>query len=125
MKRMHVQPIKASTDENDIENIFNGAFSDIGFSAYKIDYEMTVDSNLNMTIKCIKDEKFMPEITVKMVEEEGVYYYTPDVKFPELKYDDMDFADSVHYWVATKWADVAEFITALNKFSYDPQKWEE
>jgi hypothetical protein len=73
-----------------------------------------------MTLNCTEDEKFMPEINVTTVEEDGTYYFNADVKFPELKYDDMDYADSVSYWVSNKWTDVAKFITSLSKFSFTP-----
>ena len=115
---------KAITAAEEVDTIYNGAFEDIAFQAYKINYDMTVstDGEFKMTLKCTEDEKFMPEINVTTVEEDGTYYFNADVKFPELKYDDMDYADSVSYWVSNKWTDVAKFITSLSKFSFTPGK---
>lgn len=117
------KPIMAA--EDDIETIFNGAFSDIAYDFSKHGYEMKVDSDKNMTLTCEKDKEFMPEIKVNKVEEDGVYYYNADLKFPELKYDDMEFADSVHYWVEDKWAPLTKVITKLSKFGYNPREWED
>ena len=115
---------KAITAAEEIDTIYNGAFEDIAYQAYKVNYDMTVstDGSFEMKLKCNKDEKFMPKIDVTTVEEEGTFYFNADVKFPELKYDDMDYADSVHYWVDNKWTDVAKFITSLSKFSFTPGK---
>lgn len=115
----------AITAAQDLDTDYNGAFSDIAYDIEKLGYEVTIGEEFKMTIKCVKDEKFMPEIKVNTVEEDGVYYFNADVKFPELKYDDMEFADSVAYWVDDKWKPVAEFITKLSKFGYDPRDWEE
>ena len=124
---MKIMKRKAITAAQDIEKVYNGGFSNISGKAYKADYDMTIseDGEFKMTLECkSNDKKFMPEIKVNTVEEDGVYYFNADVKFPELKYDDMEFADSVSYWVK-KWEDVADFITALSKFGYDPKEWED
>ena len=121
MKKI-IRPIKATTD---IEKIHHGAFSDIAYDLEKLGYKVSVDNNYKMTITCEKDKDFMPEIKVNTVEEEGTYYFNADVKFPELKYDDMEFADSCHYWVDDKWVPVSKWITQLSKFGYTPKDWED
>ena len=116
---------KAITAAYEIDEIHNGAFADIAMRLSEYDYEMTVDDDFNVTVKCVRDKEFMPEIKITTVEEEGVYYLLPDLKFPELKADDMDYADSVLYWVEDKWVKVAKIIKDINKFSYDPTAYEE
>lgn len=116
---------QAVTAAQDLDTVHHGAFSDIGWDIEKLGYKMTVDENYKMTIVCEEDKKFMPEIKVNTVEEDGVYFFNADLKFPELKYDDMDYADSAQYWVADKWEPVTKFITRLSKFEYNPRDWEE
>ena len=113
----------ASNQDIDIEEIHNGAFADIAFALAKCGYEMTIDDNFNVTVECVSDAKFMPEIKINTEEDKGVYYLVPDLKFPELKDKDMDYADSVAYWVEDKWVPLARVITDINKFSYDPEEW--
>lgn len=121
MKKFISRPIKASTEE--IDTIYNGAFSDIAYAAEKLGYKMTIskDGKYKMTLTCEVEKDLMPEIKVNTVEEKGTYFFNPDVKFPELKYDDMEYADSVHYVITDKWEPIAKFITKLNKFGYSPE----
>lgn len=118
IKRKHA--ITASTFDPDTD--FGGAYSTLAAEARKIDYDFEVDSDLNITLKCTKDEKFMPELEVETVIEDGIYYYAVDMDFPELNYDDMDYSDSAHYWVASRWEPVTRFVEKLNRFSFDPSQ---
>ena len=102
----------------------NGAFEDIEDKARRADYQLTIDGDFNMTLECTKDKDFMPIITVNTVEEKGVYYFNADMSFPDLNYDDMDYSDSAHYWVATRWEPVTRFVESINRFSYNPEEWE-
>lgn len=120
MKRMK-RSITAATD---VYSVHNGAFYDIAYDAEKLDYEMTVDDKFNMKLECTKDKEFMPTITVKTTNEDGIYYFEPDLSFPTLKYDDMEYSDSYHYWVVTKWEPVTRFLEKLCKFRYDPNDFE-
>lgn len=111
-------PITAA--KHDLEKDFNGAFDDISYKAYKVDYEMDVNDDIEMTLTCKKDKQFMPEIEVETVQEDGIYYFQASMIFPELKYDDMDYSDSFHYWVATMWEPITRLVENINRFSYDP-----
>lgn len=92
--------------------------------AYHAGYDMKIDSDVNVTIKSYENKKYMPEITVETVEEDGVYYFVPKLKFPELDQNDMEYYDSIHYWLG-KWEGVGKFISALVTAHYDPTEWED
>ena len=113
-----------AADTIDWSVYLNGAFDDIADKARRADYELTLDDDFNMTLECTKDKKFMPEITVTTVEEKGVYYFNANMSFPDLNYDDMDYSDSAHYWVATRWEPVTRFVENINRFGYNPAEWE-
>ena len=112
-----------AADTIDWSVYLNGAFDDIADKARRIDYDFKIDDDLKMTFKCTKDKKFMPEIEVDTIEEDGIYYFNSNLKFPDLDYDDMDYSDSAHYWVATRWEPVTRFVENLNRLKYDPNEW--
>lgn len=122
--KKYKRAITSSVDDIDIEVIHNGAFSGIAFDLAKWGYEFIIDENFNVTVTCEEDKKFMPEIKINVVKEKDTYYMIPDLKFPELKDKDMEYADSVAYWVEDKWAKLAHVITDINKFSYTPEDYE-
>lgn len=113
-----------AADSIDWSVYLNGAFDELADQARKVDYDIEVDDNLKMTLKCTKDKKFMPEIEVETIEEDGIYYFNANLKFPDLDYDDMDYSDSAHYWVATRWEPVTRFTERINRFKYDPAEWQ-
>ena len=110
----------------DIDTAFNGAFSEIAGKFQDVKYEMSVDKELNMTLECVDDDKArMPEITTKKEKtDDGVYYYIPTLTFPKLNDADLDFYDSIHYYLS-KWEKVGRVITDLIKFNYNPSESED
>lgn len=74
---------------------------------------------MNIQITADKDADKMPRITVKSVEEDGKIYLEPHVSFPDLDFNDMNYADSFEYWL-NKYASVGRLLTLLMKTSMDP-----
>lgn len=118
------RPITAATS---IDDMFNGAFSELWSSADKVDYKLEISEDMKMTLTAKgSDAKYLPEITVTTNEDpdDGIYYFTPKLEFPDLDQEDMDYYDSIHYYLG-KWENIGKFITELVKFEYSPANYEE
>lgn len=112
--------IKASKDIDILDRF------EISIQAEDVGYKMTIDNDLNMKLKlkASNEKQYMPTIEVETIEEDGVYYFSPSLTFPDLNQADMDYYDSIHYWLE-KWEKVGKFISRLVSMHYDPREWEE
>lgn len=118
------RPITAAQSS---DALIDGPFLELWKSADRNDYDMEVSDDLQITLKAKgNDAKYLPEITVTTNQDpdDGIYYFTPNLKFPELKQEDMDYYDSIHYFLG-KWEEIGKFITELVKFEYDPSRYTE
>lgn len=119
MKRI----IRAASDN---AAILEERFAETISEAYDVGYNLTIDGNVDMTLEARSstDRKYLPEIEVETVEDDGVYYFSPKLTFPELDFEDMEYYDSIQYWL-DKWAKIGKFISTLTSLHYDPNEWEE
>lgn len=96
-----------------------GEVSDV---AYNVGYNMEVDDEFNITFDAVRDEKYMPTITVKTEFDDGTYYFIPTLRFPVLKQDDMMYADDIEAYI-DRWGEVGNMITLLNRTSINPDDY--
>lgn len=87
------------------------------FSSSKIEFKSEKDGKVG---------KVWPTVSVKLEhdDKDNVIYFEPTITFPKIEYDNIEYDDSVEYFVK-EWMDVAKFCTYLMKNPYDPDKWEE
>ena len=91
--------------------------------AYHNGYEMYVDDEFNVTLKCIDDPEHMPKIEIATIKkDEDTYWFVPTLTFPKLTMSDEDYTDSIHYYLS-KWEKVGRFITSINNFVLHPSEW--
>lgn len=74
------------------------------------------------------DARFLPEVTIEVEVEDDTVYYKPSLKFPTLRYDDMDFWDSYGYWVG-RWQSIATICSNMVRYptpiGEDDWDWED
>ena len=122
MKRMIVAsrtPIKTS------EDITDKYFSDFAGRAYNVGYDFEVDSDFNVKLTARGDADKMPKIEIathKM--NDGTYEFSPMLTFPVLDSNDLDYADSLEYWMK-RWIGVASFLTSLIRYEFNPSDFED
>lgn len=92
-------------------------YSDLENKAYHCGYDLSVDSNGNISISARDSEEKMPEITVRKIEGERTSY-DAHLKFQELDTADEQYYDSMLYYIH-KWERAAEFVTYLVQWSPD------
>ena len=108
------KPIKASQiSEYNTEHYFQGLY----YTATNAGYDMDVTEDFDIILTANKDKKFMPEITIKKREEDAVYYYDAEIKFPELRQVDMEYYDDIDYYIK-KWQAVGEIATEIAQTSF-------
>ena len=118
--------MKRVTSSEELE--LHPAFEELSGLAYNVGYDLTVDSQYNMTLIATKDADHMPVITVSTIKsdtEDNVFYYEAKLKFPVLDSAKEGFYDSVHYWIENRWAEVGRLITDLCKFEFRPDDYED
>lgn len=100
-------------------------FGELETIAYNRQYDLTVDSNFNITLTCISGDDLFPTITVetKHVTESGkaVYYYSPSAQYPTLSQKDLLFIDSFEYYTKI-WHSISPLLTAICKFRFCPDE---
>lgn len=122
MKRMIIaskRPIKAA------EDVTYEYFSDFAGRAYNVGYDLEVDSDFNVKMTAREDADMMPKIetaTHKM--NDGTYTFSPVLTFPILDSNNLDYADSLEYWMK-KWMEVAAFLTSLIQYEFNPSDFED
>lgn len=109
--------------KTDIDTIHHGAFSGLALDAYNYGYDLNVTDDMHMTLTAM-DEEYAPKIQIETSIYNGAYIFDATVSFPTISNKDMDYADSFRYYMK-KWCQLGEFITELNKFSYNPDEWVE
>ena len=73
-----------------IDEIHNGAFSELANSAYNEGYDLTITEDMQMTLVARSlDKKAAPTITIKTVNTDGVYTFQATVSFPTLTYKEL------------------------------------
>lgn len=94
--------------------------------AYDVGYDLNIDQDVNLVleVRSSSDKKYLPEIEVETIIDDGVYYFSPRLIFPKLDFEDMEYYDSIQYWL-DKWAKIGKFISTLTSIHYDPNEWEE
>lgn len=92
-------------------------YSDLENKAYHCGYDLSVDSNGNISVSARDSEEKMPEITVRKIEG-GRTSYDAHLKFQELDTADEQYYDSMLYYIH-KWERAAEFVTYLVQWSPD------
>ena len=106
-----------------IDDIHNGAFSELANSAYNEGYDLIITEDMRMAlVACSLDKKKAPIVTIKTVNTNGVYTFEATVTFPTLAYNDLDNFDDFEHYVK-KWGNLARFLTELNCFHYNPSEW--
>lgn len=118
--RIRKRPITAASKGN-TDDVFNGAFSELGLKADDNGYEMNVSDEYEITLtkKPSRDSKYLPEIEVTTYKEDGKYGFSPKLKFPELDQDDLEFYDSIPHYLGL-WEKIGDFIKDLVMFEFDP-----
>lgn len=96
-------------------------FNEVGNYAYNRGYELT-GVGVNPVFTCKENDKFMPKLSVRVQEEDGVYYFWPFVEMPKIDGEQLNYYDSFKYY-ADKYKDVAEICTYLMKYPLDSSKW--
>ncbi|MCM1226400.1 MAG: hypothetical protein NC320_03115 [Clostridium sp.] len=89
-------------------------------------YGYLINATLNgesIGISVTKPDAYMPDITIKTVRDGKYLYLTPTLKFPELTRNEDDYADFVEYQF-NRWADLGKYITEINRFVFDFDKWQ-
>lgn len=108
-------------------DFIGSVFSSVASSFYNAGYDLDVDTNLHVTVIPHSDVEYPAEITVTTYREgEGedeLYYFIPDMKFPEIKGSDLDFYDSLIYHTK-QFVRIAEACTDLIKFEFQPAMYE-
>ena len=65
------------------------------------------------------DAAHMPQIDLEFIDNDDYWSVCPTLTFPQLTFNDDDYADTIHYWLS-KWESVGKTITTLNKYVFDP-----
>lgn len=88
---------------------------------FSVDYDIytsVANGNITITTKCSKDKEMMPTIHLYPEIEDDIVYVVPELSFPTLAQGELDFADSMHYWLG-KWYAVGGLITIVNNLSFN------
>lgn len=105
----------------DTQERINKAFSEIISEAHFVDYDITVDENLNITLvyKNKSEAKNMPVITVETKQyTDTIWGFCPSLVFPKLVFTDDMYSGDIE-WYLENWERVGKFITQLIEFEYD------
>lgn len=116
------------TAATDIDTAFHGMFEELA-SRFSNWYKVTIDDDMHLTFtRTGSDSKYLPEIEVETRQDpdDGLYYLVPKLTFPELDQDDLEYYDSIHYWIS-EWERIGKRISELNEFTYndDPEYYED
>ena len=80
------------------------------------------DETIDIDVRCSLDEEYMPTITITPVMSDSKLYLTPTLTFPTLTWSEDGYADSIEFYLE-KWANLGRFITKVNNFVFDFDKW--
>lgn len=106
-----------------IDDIHNGAFSELANSAYNEGYNLSITDDMHMTLTPLPSNKdYVPTVEIETINTNGIYTFEATVSFPTIACHDIYYPDGFAYYVK-KWTQLAEFITELNEFYYDPSEW--
>lgn len=107
--RSSTKPVRAAADPD--------LYSDLENKARHCGYDLSVDSNGNISVTPVDAEAKMPEITIRTIGGDRTSY-DAHLKFQELDTADEQYYDSMLYYIH-KWERAAEFVTYLVQWSPD------
>lgn len=107
--RSSTKPVRAAADPD--------LYSDLENKARHCGYDLSVDSNGNISVTPVDAEAKMPEIAIRTIEGDRISY-DAHLKFQELDTADEQFYDSMLYYIH-EWEKAAEFVTYLVQWSPD------
>lgn len=115
-KNTQKSSIKAASALNEIPVMYQ----DLDAQAGRSHYEMTVYDDFSFDLKYTGGSNdFMPDIHVTAVkEDDGRYALNPDIKFPELNGEEVNYADSIQY-ILNEWStNIGKLCSAMMKETY-------
>lgn len=98
------------------------AYSELENSSFHLGYKMTLDKDLNLQFN--NNDPYMPSIITNRIKDGEETYYLVDVMFPVLHSGPDQFADTIEHYTH-KFYEVGKFITQINRFVYNPNKYED
>lgn len=107
--RSSTRPVKAAIDPE--------LYSDLENKARHCGYDLSVDSNGNISVTALDAEEKMPEITIRTIEGDRTSY-DAHLKFQELDTANEQYYDAMLYYIHN-WEKAAEFVTYLVQWSPD------
>lgn len=95
------------------------------YSSFTRDYEISGDVN-SLSVYCESkylDSDHMPIIELEFVMDEEYKWWSvnPSVSFPQLRWEDMDFADSMEDTVHRVWSNIIKKVSNLGLFKFYPE----
>lgn len=78
------------------------------------------EGNIDLSVECIEAEsdKFPTLELHHVVYDDGMWGLSPVLTFPTLDQAELDYSDSMAYWVA-RWADVANSLRSIIEYTFD------
>ena len=97
-------------------------FEDLEARAYRCGYDLSVDSDADITLEAIDPSDKLPEIHVSSTNNNGRIEYNAEMVFPTLNTEEENYYDSMEYYMK-QWMKAAQFVTYLMQWS--PSDYEE
>lgn len=100
------------------------AFGELENAFYNEHYNLEISENGDLEATAFEDADMMPKIAIHKSEVDGNYYYSAALAFPVLDSTEMEFYDSIAYWMK-RWSEIGHIITMLDQFVYNPSLYED